>query len=373
MEYLLDVLRGGGVWAAAGDAEWDAMLALAEEEHVLPWVAARLRVPGSGLASERLERLAQMERDAGVAAFYWSCELRRLLHAFAESGIDAVPLKGPYLAQRMYGDVALRGCCDLDVLVADADLARAEAMLEEMGFDAGEADDYHRAWYLRGTVRTTVELHFDVENRLAFNFDVASALARTEAGDFQGAACRRLAPEDELLFLCLHGVRHRYDRLSLVLDLRLAFAALLREREGWHPRAEVRELDGLIALGLAMVRRLDPEFDVRPGLRRLGLRVTCAHAAHLEKVADGLWDELMTQTSEPLDWRAVHAFFVELEPSPWARTRRRGRHARILASRVIEADTLFAARFGMRRRWQAWLLRPVRMMTEAVQARRETE
>jgi hypothetical protein len=363
MECLLDVLRGGDTCATAGDAEWEAMLALAEEEHVLAWTAARLRAQAAGLAPARVERLAQIERDAEVAAFYWSCELRRLLHTFTERGIGAVPLKGPYLAERVYGDVALRGCCDLDVLIGAADLARAEAMLAELGFDAGEADDYHRAWTLRGT---TVELHFDVENRLAFDFDVASALARTEAGDFQGEACRRLAAEDELLFLCLHGARHRYDRLSLVLDLRLGFEALLRGVDGWHPRAQVRELDGLLALGLAMVRQLDREFEAQ-----VDLRVSSEHAAHLEKIADGLWDELMTQTSEPLNWRAAHAFFVELEPSAWARMRRRGRHLRILASRVIEADTLFAARFGMHRTWQAWLLRPVRVLTEAVQARRE--
>jgi hypothetical protein len=367
MECLLDLLRGGDACATKGDAEWDAMLALAEEEHVLAWATARLRVQGVALPPARVDRLAQIARDAGVAAFYWSCELRRLLHALGERGMDAVPLKGPYLAQRVYGDVVLRGCCDLDVLVGAADVVRAEAMLAEMGFDAGEADDYHRSWTRQST---TVELHFDVENRLAFDFDVASALRRTEAGDFQGESCWRLAAEDELLFLCLHGVRHRYDRLSLVLDLRLAFDVLMRGGNGWHPRAEVRELDGLIALGLAMVRRLDPEFDVRLGLRRPDLRVTSAHAAHLEKIADGLWNELMTQTSEPLDWRTAHAFFVELEPSAWARMRRRGRHARILGTRVIGADTLFAARFGMHRRWQAWLLRPVRVMTESLRGHR---
>ncbi len=176
MAALLDVLRGGDAWARADDAEWEAMLALADEEHVLPWAASRMQAQGAGLAAERTARVAQIERDAQVAAFYWSCELRRLLHAFAQREIDAVPLKGPYLAQRVYGDGSRRGCCDLDVLVGADDVPRAEAMLREMGFEAGEADDYHRAWTAR---RTAVELHFDVENRLAYDFDVASALART--------------------------------------------------------------------------------------------------------------------------------------------------------------------------------------------------
>jgi hypothetical protein len=364
MEFLLEILRGGDARGPRGDADWNAMLALADEEHVLPWAASRRRGRHhEDWAQARAARLAEITRDAGVASFYWSCELKRLLHTFAQHGIKVVPLKGPYLAERVYGDAALRGCCDLDVLVGGADLARAEALLAEMGFDAGEADDYHRSWALRGM---TVELHFDVENRLAFDFDVGGALRRAEAGEFQGEACLKLAPEDELLFLCLHGTRHRYERLSLVLDLRLAFDRLLRDREGWHPRAEVRELDGLIALGLAMARKLDPDFHAP----RLDLRVTAAHIDHLGKVADGLWHELMTQSSEPLDWSAAHAFFVQLEPTAWARLRRRGRHLRILAGRVIEADMLFAARFGMHRTWQAWLLRPMRVLAETVQGRR---
>ena len=366
MAALLDVLRGGDASARTDDAEWGAMLALADEEHVLPWAASRMQEQGAALPAERTARVAQIERDAQVAAFYWSCELRRLLHAFAQRRIAAIPLKGPYLAQRVYGDVARRGCCDLDVLVGAADLPRAEAMLQEMGFEAGEADDYHRAWTLR---RTAVELHFDVENRLAYDFDVASALARCEPGEFQGEPCRCLAAEDELLFLCLHATRHRYERLSLVLDLRLAFDALPRGADGWKPRPEVREMDGLIALGLAMVHRLDPEFQAPP----FDLRVAPKHANQLERIADRLWAELMAQTSEPLDWRAVHAFFVELEPTWRARMQRHVRHARILAGRVIEADTLFAARFGMRRRWQAWLLRPVRMVTESIEMRREKD
>jgi hypothetical protein len=366
MHRLLEVLRGGDARGTAGDAEWNAMIALAEEEHVLPWAASRRRRGHEkDWAHARAERLAEIERDAGVAAFYWSCELKALLHEFAARGIDVVPLKGPYLAERVYGDVSLRGCCDLDVLVGAADLERADAMLAELGFEPGEADDYHRTWKRRGA---TVELHFDVENRLAFDFDVAGALRRSETGEFQGEACRRFAPEDELLFLCLHGVRHRYDRLSLVLDLRLAFEALMRDADGWHARAEVRELDGLIALGLAMVRKLDPEFHAH-----VDLQVPRAHLLHLEKIADGLWNELMTQTSVPQDWRGAHSFFVQIEPTVWKRMQRRGRHLRILAGRVIEADRLFAARYGMHRGWQARMLRPVRMVMEAVERRRDGE
>jgi hypothetical protein len=226
----------------------------------------------------------------------------------------------------------------------------------------GEPDDYHRAWSRRGAV---VELHYDVENPLAFNFAVEGALRRVSAASFQGEVCMQFAPEDELLYLCLHAARHRYERLSLVVDLRLGFEKLTRCTRQWAPRDEVRDLDGLMGLGLAMVRRLDPGFEVD-----LEIGVSAKYHAHLEEVAERLWRRLTTQTCVPLDWRAVHALFMEVEEPGWSRVRRWGRHVRILSGRVIEADSLFAARFGLHAGWHARLLRPVRLVSEAIGARR---
>ena len=362
MACLLDVLRGRDECCVADDAQWEAMLTLAEEEHVLPWAVGCLRDRCAPMTEERQSRLEQIERAAAIAAFYWSCELQRLLSEFATEAIEVVPLKGPFLAERLYGGTALRECRDLDLLVGVADLARAEAVLVDAGYVPAEPDDYHRAWTRRGA---TVELHYDVENPLAFNFGVVGALRRAHGGTFQGQGCKQLAPEDELLYLCLHAARHRYERLRLVVDLRLAFEKLTGSANQWAPREEVLDLNGLLVLGLAMARRLDPSFEVP-----LEIDVSVKYRAHLEKVADGLWNALMTQTSERLDWSAVHSFFIEMEEPGWARLRRWGRHMRILSARVIEADSVFAARFGLRRAWHARLLRPVRLMSEAFGGRR---
>jgi hypothetical protein len=362
MARLLEVLRGRDECHAMDDVEWDAMLSLAEEEHVAAWVVACLRDRSASMARRRQSDLERIERASTIAAFYWSCQLKELLSAFARQTIAVVPLKGPLLAEKLYGTARLRSCRDLDLLVGRGDLKRAEPVLETCGFMPGEPDDYHRAWSRRGAV---VELHYDVENPLAFNFAVEGALRRVSAASFQGEVCMQFAPEDELLYLCLHAARHRYERLSLVVDLRLGFEKLTRCTRQWAPRDEVRDLDGLMGLGLAMVRRLDPGFEVD-----LEIGVSAKYHAHLEEVAERLWRRLTTQTCVPLDWRAVHALFMEVEEPGWSRVRRWGRHVRILSGRVIEADSLFAARFGLHAGWHARLLRPVRLVSEAIGARR---
>ena len=45
-----------------------------------------------------------------------------------------ISLKGPSLAERLYGNAALRTRYDLDFLVREPDLGRAEQILQEMGF-----------------------------------------------------------------------------------------------------------------------------------------------------------------------------------------------------------------------------------------------
>lgn len=358
MSHLLELLRGQSPERAIEEAEWDATLDLAKEEYVLPWVAARLGSQRASLPPAISDRIGRIERDATLAAFYWSSELQSILHDFDQAGIRVVPLKGPFLAERLYGGAALRTCRDLDLLVSRADLPRAESLLTAAGFTAGMSEDYQRPWERR---TTTVELHYDVENPLAFDFHVEGALRNAQAASFQGQHCWLLAPEDELLFLCLHAVRHRFECLNLVLDLQLAFEKFTTTERAWNPRPEVAALDSLLTLGLMMARHLQPDpamaFQVPTSQRQ---------NRHLQEVANRLWHGSLTETAEPLDWGGAHAFFLELELPGWPRFRRRIRHLRIFAGRVIEPDYEFAARFGLQRAWQVRLLRPVRLLDEYV-------
>jgi hypothetical protein len=354
MRSLLSILRGAHPDLPSNPVEWDQMLALAEEHHLLPWVARHcLRAPS--LSPEVSRRLKTIEREAAIAAFYWSSELQGLLRAAEQRDLRIVPLKGPHLAERLYGDAALRTSYDLDLLVAKRDLPEAAALLSALGFRPGPADDYHQPWF-RGA--TTVELHQDVANPLAFDFHIEEALRRTVACEFQGQRCWRLAADDELLFLCLHAARHRFERLSLVLDLGFAFEKLPHvERARESP--QLRERDGLLTLAFAMAERLRPESHLLPPPI-----ASPKHLVHLDKLADRLWTELLTTQAETLDWRDLHAFYLEMEP-PGLRLQRRWRHLRILLQRVIEPDYAFAARFGLRREWQVRLLRPLRLITAA--------
>lgn len=354
MECLLAVLRGecgAGAWS---DAELEAALALAERERVLPWTARCLRRSDDTLSARVRERLDAVDRQAKLEAFYWASELMGVLRAFEASHVRAAPLKGPFFAERVYGEAALRASRDLDILVSKRELSCAEACLRASGFVPGIPDDYHCQWQRAGTI---VELHRDVENPLAFDFATESALRRAQPALFQGQRCWQLTAEDELLFLCLHGVRHRFESLGLVVDIQLAY----RQLDAWTGSSPASaEMRKVLALGVAMARRLQPM------LPACDVATSREETQRIGALADSVWDRMLMREAEKLDWRGAHAFFVELERPGWPRMVRRWRHLRILALRVMDRDFLFAARFGLRRRWQAWALRPVRLISAMV-------
>ncbi len=276
---------------SAGVGDWDTLLAGASREGVdgvLLWHALRGELelpPHLREAAERelaVRRLSQQPVHA--------C-LDDALAALETSGVRALALKGPALAERLYPEPSLRRSADVDLLVASADLDPALAALEAAGFRVSEsvppASERASPRCRRGSVELlrpnspALELHF----RLFVGF---GALLRAE--DFlersiphttsRGRATRVLAPDDELLYLAVHAAGHGFERLIWLYDMKLLVrrgvdpgVVAKRAREAGLARAYAFSVETL-------ARRLDcnvpgtPSFrSVRSSLARAILRI----------------------------------------------------------------------------------------------------
>lgn len=357
MQSLLDLLRGRLLQPLDG-AEFATLLELAEQEDTQPWAAERL-LRFDGLCSpEQTQRLHAILREAEVSTFVWTESLKRILAAFDRADLPMISLKGPSLAERLYVNAALRTRYDLDFLVREPDLGRAEQILQGMGFvPHGAADDYHRRWLRQAII---VELHHQLENPHAFRVGMDAVWGRARLAQFQGVPIRLLDPADELMYLCLHAVRHRFERLNLLLDLTLAFRILpipSTVLNGW----DAPVFSNAVVLGWLMAAHLNPTI---PALQPIG--VDSRNRRRLEVLANRLWDERTNAPAELLDWNAQHRFYLEVENPRWSRLVRRWSHLRILLTRLIDADFAFAARFHLHRNWQVRLLRPVRLLLKTL-------
>ena len=97
---------------------WELILARAEEHEVYPLLHHHLRELGfEGVPPDARHRIEALQRASALRVTLLAEELTRVLHALAREDIPAIPLKGPALAESLYGDRTLRTAGDLDVLV----------------------------------------------------------------------------------------------------------------------------------------------------------------------------------------------------------------------------------------------------------------
>lgn len=159
-------------------------------------------------------------------------DLRGVLSALAERGLEVVITKGTALAYDIYAAPELRPRGDVDLLVAREQASRTRAVFRELGFrEQITSGDEHalRQVTLSRTdahgIRHDYDLHWDIANTPVF----ASAfrVERTIALPGLGEHARGLAHVDALLYACIHRVAHHHDneRLIWLVDI-----ALLRDR-----------------------------------------------------------------------------------------------------------------------------------------------
>jgi hypothetical protein len=242
--------------------DWAALEQLASRHGIAPLLVRALPEPYA-------IRFRGRERERTKWGLRLTGELLRLLDLLERHAIPALPFKGPALAFALYGDVALRESCDLDVLVGGADLEKVKRVMLAAGYttdlpqDAAQEAAYLRARY---------ELHFNapdgavpIEIHQAFlapsyclPFDYGALWQRLERQSLCGREVLALPAGDLLLMLCAHGAKHSWTDLSGVCDI----ARLLVVFEGRIPwpavlsRARAMGASRILLLGLSLAADL---------------------------------------------------------------------------------------------------------------------
>lgn len=195
--------------------------------------------------------LAARARHSAQRNEVLAAELVVLMTALEAGGIAAVPLKGPLVATRAYGGLALRWSGDLDIAVPTSDYARGRRLLMERGY----TEDATRGAFVRKDGHVTV----DLQHRGWFSspLDLALPWDRLGQASLLGTSIPTLDVEDMLIHLCAHGAKHCWDRLGWVCDV----AELCRSHPhiAWSVvtnRARALRLERVLGLGLALARDL---------------------------------------------------------------------------------------------------------------------
>jgi hypothetical protein len=214
--------RIGALLRRPGD--WHRLLRAAERHKLVPLLARHLDGGAGEVPEEVRRRLRVAAFDSAWRTLVVADELLELLLELEARGILAVPYKGLALAAQLYGNVALRPPGDLDLLVRRADVAAARALLLERGYYArhpvsgGAAAFMLRSRYgeiFDHPVRETVELHWGFADAgIGLSLDLEALEPHLEVVSLGGRSVPAFGREDLLLVLCVHGAKHRWDRLE---------------------------------------------------------------------------------------------------------------------------------------------------------------
>ena len=308
------------------DLNWEHLLRMADINEITPLLHHGLkRIRRELIPAAILRRLEASFYDNVGRNLLLTSTLVQLLDVFATHGISALPLKGPILAATAYGDLSLRQFCDLDILVRRHDLERAESLIARGGYQrrlelAGLRDNAYRhsetAYdFVREDGRVTVELHWELMPRyFSTPLRLEQALQRVEPVTLLGSVVPGLAAEDLLLYLCVHGTKHRWERLKWICDV----AELLHTRRdvNWTvvvERAVQMGVSRMLALGLALASEL---LDA-PLPDRVRSRVRSDPTANA--LALDAFGRLFATTPGPL--ARDNLYYMRAMQSPWRRLR----------------------------------------------------
>jgi hypothetical protein len=212
--------------------DWRFLLQTADRHRILALLYSSLEREGclERVPPPVLESLCAAVRMRVARSMALNGELARILRTFEKLGIPAMPCKGPAVAMAAYGSISFRSFCDLDILVPESHLSLGSEALGTLGyrpalrFTADQERSYVEnecAIQFRDEPRGfVVELHWRFcERNASVDLPVAAFWHRATRITLPGYEAPTLATEDLLLYLCVHGAKHCWERIEWITCL----------------------------------------------------------------------------------------------------------------------------------------------------------
>jgi hypothetical protein len=225
---LVDILKEDHI-EIPQEVDWNLFLDLAFHHRLYPLIYSRLKRKGSKWIPQYvIHSLEDKYKQNTFRMLHFSAEMQYISQVFSASQIPLLMLKGPVLASDLYGDLSLRTCGDLDVLVPLRDLNKVDQLLSNQGY---LKDDYiqtilgdwkwrhHHITYYHSEKQIKLEIHWRLNPGPGNEPDFEELWERRRDCKLTNIPIYYLGREDLFFFLVTHGARHGWSRLRWLADI----------------------------------------------------------------------------------------------------------------------------------------------------------
>ena len=225
--------EGIGQLLSSQAINWQRVKELMIYHEVVPFAYVALKNCSSLLPQDLAGFLKNTYYCTFIRDGYLRQEFLKISDACTEKGIVLVPIKGIALLEDIYANRPLRSMTDIDVLIKEDDLSKAEAVFCDLGYRKelyGLREEYwrknqcHIAFYKKEEEGKApfVELHWSLDFKRKNRNILSELWSRIRGINLQGRILRLLSVEDTLFSLALHS-----RRLGKTLCLKNVYDAAL--------------------------------------------------------------------------------------------------------------------------------------------------
>jgi len=231
-----------------------------------------------------------------------SAELTELMRLFEQSNIKSMAFKGPALAEMAYGSITLRQYGDLDILIRKEDLQKSLSLLQERGYtpEIELQEKTLETFYScvnviglhKGALR--VEIHWELLSRnYAVDWKQKKLWSDAERIEINRRTVTALSFENHILYLCVHGCKHLFERLEWICDIDRALRA--KSEIDWKhlsAEADILGVQRMLLVGLNLARLffdlplpevMATKIEADPAVERLTQKVFALHYTPTQK------------------------------------------------------------------------------------------
>ena len=347
---------------------WERLIHFAEINSLTPLVYKTLcAIDGFDIAEPARDAIAKKSAFSAANNLLLANKLFSLLSLLKDNQVPAMALKGPALSDELYGDLTLRQCSDIDLLIRREDIQTAKKLITQNGFvpqfTLSEVNEkrYIESQYFYNffdpNEKIALDLHWGI-NTPGFGFspDTTIFFEHTKSIELMGTDIDILSDENLIIMLSVHGGKHLWCQLNWILD----FAMALKSDEiDWERALNRLEKMGATTMFLSGLEACDELLGMTPPEKITGLPYLRNSLKKLNKNSNsslyfgkplhGIFDYhlpyLLSMDNQKDRLRYIYELLMKPTPNEWS---------------LIELPRVFGFLY--------YILRPLRLASKAIKS-----